>query len=562
MSFLGLHIDITPERRQEIYESIAEISAPTVTFYVMVALSTTIAAYGLLANSTAVVIGAMLVAPLMGAIFGMALGLSSDDKSLLWKSTVAAVMGALLAILLGALIGLIPLRMAFGAEIFARTKPTIYDLIIALASGLAGAYALVNEKVSPALPGVAIATALVPPLTTCGLCFSIARWDLSLGAFLLFLANFLAIEIAAAIVFNLFGITEVKARQKLGIIKFIKCFWLKIIILILVAGFMTETLTGLISEQRFERQVRSVVISNLSSIIGARLSDMNIEKKKDGSIEVMATVLTHYEFTPSQVDDIEKSLKEKVNNNINLIIRSLISKDADRKGPVFISEEELRRNKEEILRKEEEVKKRQEAEEQAKFLQNIAGIISKDLEKISGAQIIDILRGHHKDVLFILVSVQTPEVINPELVASINENIQKETGKEIYLVIRSIITVDADAKKFVYEKEHEVKPEDVILWEKRLEQALKNQLKEIKGASLIEYHYVKEKKTIKIFAIVRTPVNIKPEQVKNIEKNLRKYISPQINLVVRSVVGTDTGSEGYIPYYDESKFFPEEEPVK
>ena len=96
MSFLGLHIDITPERRQEIYESIAEISAPTVTFYVMVALSTTIAAYGLLANSTAVVIGAMLVAPLMGAIFGMALGLSSDDKSLLWKSTVAAVMGALL----------------------------------------------------------------------------------------------------------------------------------------------------------------------------------------------------------------------------------------------------------------------------------------------------------------------------------------------------------------------------------------------------------------------------------------------------------------------------------
>ncbi|MEQ8191760.1 MAG: TIGR00341 family protein [Candidatus Eremiobacterota bacterium] len=562
MSLFGLHIQMKPERCQEIYDNIVDISAPTVTFYVMVALSTTIAAYGLLANSTAVVIGAMLVAPLMGAIFGMALGISSNDQILLWRSTVAAVLGASLAILLGAIIGSLPLRMPFGTEIFARTKPTIYDLIIALASGLAGAYALVNEKVSPALPGVAIATALVPPLTTCGLCLSIARWDLAFGAFLLFLANFLAIEIAAAIIFNLFDLTSLKSPGKRGIINFLKNFWLKIIILIFVALFMTETLRGLIVEQRFERHVRSVLRNNIDSVIGARLSDMNIEKKSGSSIEVMATVLTHYEFTPSQIDDIEKDLKKQVDSRIELIIRSLISKDSDKNGPVFISEEEIKRNREELLRKEEEIRKHQQAQEEAKFLQNIAGIISKDLHDISGAQITDIIRGKHQDSLLILVTVQTPEVIRPELIASIDENIQKETGKEIYLVIRSIITVDADAEKFVYEKEDEVKPQDVILWETRLEMSLKNQLRQIKGVSLIEYHYVKENKKINVFAIARTPVNIKPEQVKKIEQNLRKYISPQINLVVRSVVGTDTGAAGYIPYYDESKFSTEKKMPK
>ena len=71
-----------------------------------------------------------------------------------------------------------------------------------------------------------------------------------------------------------------------------------------------------------------------------------------------------------------------------------------------------------------------------------------------------------------------------------------------------------------------------------------------------------ENKKINVFAMARTPVNIKPEQVKKIEQNLRRYISPQINLVVRSVVGTDTGSSGYIPYYDESKFFPQEKGKK
>jgi uncharacterized hydrophobic protein (TIGR00271 family) len=562
MNLLNFHINITSERRQEIYDNIVENSTPTVTFYVMVALSTTIAAYGLLANSTAVVIGAMIMAPLMGAILGMALGIPSQDRSLLWKSTAALVLGALLSILLGVIIGLIPLRMPFGTEIFARTKPTLYDLIIALASGVAGAYAIVNEKVSPALPGVAIAIALVPPLATCGLCLSITRWDLAFGAFLLFLANFLAIEIAAAIVFNLFGITELKVKGKLGIIKFLKYFWMQIIILVFVAVFMTETLTGLIADQRLKTQTRSALLSEIHSIMGARLSEINIEKKNDSSVEVMATVLTRYEFTPAQVSVMEDVLRKKVNPGMYLIVKSLLSKDSDRNGPVFISQDDIRRQKEESIKKEEMEKTQKEREEQAGFLQKIAGIINRHLQKISGSQIVDIIRGTKKDELFILVTVQTPDVIEPSLIDTIENDIEKETDKKIYLVIRSIIAIDADSKMILYKKEPSPIPPDIVMWEKRMEKALKNQLKQVKGVSLIEYHYIKEKKKINIFAIVRTPDNIKPEQVKKMENNLRKYISPEINLVVRSVMGTDTGSAGYIPYYDESRFFPEEKSDK
>ena len=133
----------------------------------------------------------MLVAPLMGPIFGIALGLSGGDKQLLKKSVASELLGMLLAIALAVLIGLVPLRSGFSSEIIARTQPTIYDVIIALASGLAGAFAMINKRISPALPGVAISTALVPPLATVGLCLAAGNWAWAGGAFMLFLVNLL-----------------------------------------------------------------------------------------------------------------------------------------------------------------------------------------------------------------------------------------------------------------------------------------------------------------------------------------------------------------------------------
>ena len=102
----------TLERRAALYGEIEALSEPTASYYVRVAISTTIATFGLLANSTAVVIGAMLVAPLMGPIFGVALGLAAGDRALLRTASVSETLGALLAFAIAAATGLVPVQEA------------------------------------------------------------------------------------------------------------------------------------------------------------------------------------------------------------------------------------------------------------------------------------------------------------------------------------------------------------------------------------------------------------------------------------------------------------------
>ena len=117
-----LHRSMTPEARQRACKRIIEPAKPSGSFYLLVCLSAIIATFGLLANSTAVVIGAMLVAPLMGPIFGIALSLSTGDGRLLKTAFFAEIVGIALAIALPAIIGLIPLRPEFGSEILVRNQ--------------------------------------------------------------------------------------------------------------------------------------------------------------------------------------------------------------------------------------------------------------------------------------------------------------------------------------------------------------------------------------------------------------------------------------------------------
>ena len=120
----------------------------------------------------------MLVAPLMGPIFGMTLALILGDRRLFWDSLLAETTGVALAILMGVGIGLLPFipSMENIPEIMARTQPTLFDAVIAVASGLVGGYVIVNPKLNSGIAGVAIATALVPPLSVCGLMIAAGMW--------------------------------------------------------------------------------------------------------------------------------------------------------------------------------------------------------------------------------------------------------------------------------------------------------------------------------------------------------------------------------------------------
>ncbi len=202
---------LTAERRSDVLDQLSKASSPGFDYFLMTVLSCTIATFGLITNSAAVIIGAMLVAPLMSPILGLSLASVAGERRVFQAAALAVFEGALLSIALSALLGWFAQQLPFGvltnlpAEILSRTRPTPFDLMIGLAGGAAAAYALAQPELSAALPGVAIATALMPPLCTIGIGISLQSPSVYLGALLLFLTNLVAISFAGILFFALMG---------------------------------------------------------------------------------------------------------------------------------------------------------------------------------------------------------------------------------------------------------------------------------------------------------------------------------------------------------------------
>jgi len=206
---------LTVSERATVYRAVRRGARPDIDFFTMIGLSAAIAALGLLLSSPAVIIGAMLVAPLMSAIVGIGLGIVQGDWRLLRLSIGATLRGMLLAVAVGALVGLAVPGADPTPEILGRAHPSLLDLGVALVSGAAGAYAICRQDVSAALPGVAIAAALVPPLAAVGIGLALRDEQISGGALLLFITNLIAISVAAGLVFIALGFRpELKVKSR------------------------------------------------------------------------------------------------------------------------------------------------------------------------------------------------------------------------------------------------------------------------------------------------------------------------------------------------------------
>jgi len=184
-----------------------------VKFFVLLFLATVIAAGGLIGNSTAVIIGAMIVAPLMTPMMAASLAIITGDGRNIVQSVAIVAIGVVFVIVIAGLMALImPAGARVTPEILARTSPRLLDLAVALAAGAAGAFALGREDVSDALPGVAIAVSLVPPLSASGILLVAGEPGLAGGAFLLFFTNFVAIVAAGVILLALMGYASLARR--------------------------------------------------------------------------------------------------------------------------------------------------------------------------------------------------------------------------------------------------------------------------------------------------------------------------------------------------------------
>ena len=199
-----------------------DLQARLVRFGALLVMASAIATFGLYADSVATVIGAMIVAPLMLPIMGLAFGIAIGDRKAIWTSLLVGVSGMATAIAVGYLISFM-MPSAFdptsNTQIMARTAPRLVDLMAALATGLAGAFAISRSDVSDTLPGVAIAISLVPPLANVGILLGSNRPDLAAGSLLLFVTNYLAILLTGSFVFGIMGYPKAALEGKTPRIK-------------------------------------------------------------------------------------------------------------------------------------------------------------------------------------------------------------------------------------------------------------------------------------------------------------------------------------------------------
>ena len=188
--------------REELYEDIAQASRLTTTYIVMVALSTVVAAVGLIRGDVAIIIGAMVIAPLLGPNVALSLAATLGDPELAKRSLKAIAAGVGTAATLSLLLGFVLVIDPTAPELAARTSPDIGDVALALAAGAAGSLAF-TSGVPTVVVGVMVAVALLPPLVVAGLLVGAGHWRLATGAFVLLLTNVTCVNLAAVATFFL-----------------------------------------------------------------------------------------------------------------------------------------------------------------------------------------------------------------------------------------------------------------------------------------------------------------------------------------------------------------------
>jgi len=192
--------------REELYATIKDTAKPSRIYLAMVGLSTVVAAIGIISNSVAVVIGAMVIAPLLGPVIALSLGTTLGDMDLTKLSLKAIAEGILIALVLSVMLGFLIHVDPNITEITSRTHIGLAHVVLALASGFAGALAF-TAGVPASLVGVMVAVALLPPLVTMGLLVGAGLFVQAWGAFLLLLTNMICVNLAGVISFRWQGIS-------------------------------------------------------------------------------------------------------------------------------------------------------------------------------------------------------------------------------------------------------------------------------------------------------------------------------------------------------------------
>jgi uncharacterized hydrophobic protein (TIGR00271 family) len=270
-----------------------------------------LASLGLNVNSTAVIIGAMLISPLMGPIMGIGLGIGINDLILLRRAVSNYLVATVVALTTSTLFFLIsPLNDAH-AEILARTSPNIYDVLIALLGGFAGIIATSTRQKGNVIPGVAIATALMPPLCTAGYGLATLQMNYFIGAFYLYIINTVFIGLATLLIVRLLHFPYLQKQEtRMGILaRYIA--WVVVIITLIPSIYFGY---DLVRQNRFEKNANRFIIAEaqftddylLNKKISPRERRIALtyggKKIASGEIESLRHKLANYDLQETNLD--------------------------------------------------------------------------------------------------------------------------------------------------------------------------------------------------------------------------------------------------------------------
>jgi uncharacterized hydrophobic protein (TIGR00271 family) len=317
---------LTTVEHAETYRKVRDGARTQPDFFVLITLAAAVATLGLLLNSPAVIIGAMVIAPLMSSILGISLGVVHGDARLLWNAAGTLLRGTVLAILVGALLSLAVPGRELTEEVLGRTQPTLLDLGVALAAGAVAAYAQCRRGAVDALPGVAIAVAVAPPLTTIGIGIAMLNGNAAIGALLLFLTNLSAIVAASSAVFLLFGFRpnpgerfRVFGRSMAGVI----------VLLVVVSTVLTILTVQSIRTTWFERDVREALVAETQRMEGIALEAWQVVDNAGPALHLEVQVQADRDVSHQQGLALQERLSERLQRPVRLALAVVPMKRLD-----------------------------------------------------------------------------------------------------------------------------------------------------------------------------------------------------------------------------------------
>ncbi len=283
-------------------------------FGMLLLLATIIASAGIIGDSTAAVIGAMIIAPLMTPIMATATALVTGNMRRAGRSLLLVVVGVLGVIGVSWLLGMLytgVVSFSSNSQILGRISPRMIDLIAALASGAAGAFCMAREDISDSLPGVAIAISLVPPLCVVGISLQAGQWAAAEGAFLLFLTNFLSILLAGGGVLALLGLSAAAMVKVTGSARR-NAFIVIIISVLLVMVPLSITGTRLTQDALTENTTQAVAI-RWTAGTGYEVRSV------DANLDQVTVLITGHGALPA-FSDLEMGLRAALQRSVSVTL--------------------------------------------------------------------------------------------------------------------------------------------------------------------------------------------------------------------------------------------------